>query len=424
MASAGTNLTDILLGEDRPTIIGIIQDDAIVLTNKTLDNISNYIGANHIHYRCRNSSGVTITAGTVVTAQGTQSGTDYLEIVPVTDPQTQVAIGIAHSDLLNNAVGLVINTGVLNDHIDTSGFSEGTILYPNTTGGLTSVKPTSGQYQACAVVTRSHATQGTLLIEFTDPKKYASTTQAGYVQLVDNLTTNDNTKALTASQGFALKALVDRIDTAIVLMGVWDASVGTFPTSANAGESWIVSVGGTVNGIEFTVNDRVMATVDGASTTIYASNWHKLDYTDAVLSVDGLTGAIDLSGTYEPKDATILKNAHIGTTVQAYDADTTKNDVANTFTAPQRTSITAEDNAIDLAGNNNFELTATATNITATNIASAIGQSGIIIVHTAENITGWATEFKFKSVPTDLTGDEVFAYFVEDATNIWIGRVQ
>ena len=41
---------------------------------------------------------------------------------------------------------------------------------------------------------------------------------------------------------------------------------------------------------------------------------------------------------YEPADATILKSASIGSTVQAYDADTTKNDVANTFTADQTIS--------------------------------------------------------------------------------------
>ena len=36
----------------------------------------------------------------------------------------------------------------------------------------------------------------------------------------------------------------------------------------------------------------------------------------------------------------VLKDSDIGTSVQAYDADTTKNDVANTFTADQ--TITAE----------------------------------------------------------------------------------
>jgi len=142
------------------------------------------------------------------------------------------------------------------------------------------------------------------------------------------------------------------------------------------------------------------------------------------------TGDQDLSGFYtktesdenfEPKDSTILKDADIDVTVQSYDVDTTKNDVSNTFTLPQKTSITSSTNDIDFALNNNFVITATANNITATNITA--GQGGVIIINDAENITGWGTEFKFKTLPT-LSGKETFAYFIEDATNIMIGVVK
>lgn len=81
-------------------------------------------------------------------------------------------------------------------------------------------------------------------------------------------------------------------------MGVWDASVGTFPGggTAQAGESWIVSVGGTVGGVVFAADDRLIAIVDNASTGTYAANWHKADYSDLVQSVAGLTGAVSASG--------------------------------------------------------------------------------------------------------------------------------
>lgn len=86
------------------------------------------------------------------------------------------------------------------------------------------------------------------------------------------------------------------LDAAVVLQGVWDASVGTFPGggTAQSGASYIVSVGGTVDGVVFTANDRIVAVTDNASTTTYAANWHKLDYTDAVLSVNSQTGAVVL----------------------------------------------------------------------------------------------------------------------------------
>lgn len=95
----------------------------------------------------------------------------------------------------------------------------------------------------------------------------------------------------------------------------------------------------------------------------------------------------------------------------------------DTNTIVEDRAIVAEDNTIDFGGiTKNFELTATAATIEATTITSL--KEGTIIIHSAENITGWGTPFKFKTVPTDLIGTEIFSYFIEDATNIWIGRVQ
>jgi len=105
------------------------------------------------------------------------------------------------------------------------------------------------------------------------------------------------TDFLTITQSVNLDAIetrVNELDAAVVLVGEWDASVGTFPGggTAQAGQSWIVSVAGTVDGVAFGDNDRIIAITDNASTATYAANWHKADYTDEVLSVAGLIGAI------------------------------------------------------------------------------------------------------------------------------------
>jgi hypothetical protein len=83
----------------------------------------------------------------------------------------------------------------------------------------------------------------------------------------------------------------------VVLKGTWDASAGTFPGggTAQAGASYIVSVAGTVNAITWAVGDRIIAILDNASTTTYLNNWFKADYTDAVLSVNGATGAVSIT---------------------------------------------------------------------------------------------------------------------------------
>lgn len=95
----------------------------------------------------------------------------------------------------------------------------------------------------------------------------------------------------------AIETRVNALDAAVILKGSWDASAGTFPGSgtAQAGDSWIVSVAGTVDSVAFAVGDRIIAITDNASTSTFASNWFKSDYTDAVSSVAGRTGAVTLA---------------------------------------------------------------------------------------------------------------------------------
>lgn len=91
-----------------------------------------------------------------------------------------------------------------------------------------------------------------------------------------------------------LESRLDALDGAIVPRGDWDASAGVFPDEDGtlAGYTWTVAVGGTVDGVEFAVGDRLVAEVDDPSTVAYAGNWLKLDHTDLVSSVAGLDGAI------------------------------------------------------------------------------------------------------------------------------------
>ena len=96
---------------------------------------------------------------------------------------------------------------------------------------------------------------------------------------------------------------------------------------------------------------------------------------------------------------------------------------SNTYTAPQRTNTSASSNAIDFRIANNFTISATAANITVTSLAECIGQSGVIVIENAQNVAGWGAEFNFKTVPSAMSGMEVFSYFVQTETVIRIGRV-
>ena len=76
-----------------------------------------------------------------------------------------------------------------------------------------------------------------------------------------------------------------------------DASVWTFPWAWVTQTWWFytVSVGWTVDSVVFNVWDRLIATTDNASTTVYASNWTQLDATDAVTSVNSQTWNVVLT---------------------------------------------------------------------------------------------------------------------------------
>ena len=137
-----------------------------------------------------------------------------------------------------------------------------------------------------------------------------------------------------------------------------------------------------------------------------------------VESLSNVTITSLLDGQLLQYDITSGKWVNVSSTSLSYD-DTALSNRVTALEAPE--TVVAEDNIIDFS-NKYVELTATATNITATNIPNT-PKEGVIIVHSAENITGWGTEFKFKTVPTALSGDEIFAYFVENSTTIWIGRV-
>ena len=359
----------------------VTPDNIVTFTNKTLDDITNYIWANHIHYPVRNESWVTLYKWTPITGSTTQPWTDYIVIEPFSDRSTQTALWILHQDLVDNWTWLCTNTGQVISEVDTTYWNEWTILYPaskdyddvttttsdyvvwefifdtstklmyecilnSTTGVLltnatyfrqiwfTDTKPTSWNYQACAVVTRSHQTQWTLLVEFTEPKpvnfddRYYTETETDnllsakanlswanftwdisannlswtntwdqtavtvpYTNTTSWLTSTDVQNAIDELDG-----ILDQLDAAVILKWTWDASVWTFPWGwvAQAWWSYIVSVWGTVDWVDFTANDRIVAIADNASTTTYAANWHKLDYTDAVLSVEWQTWAVTL----------------------------------------------------------------------------------------------------------------------------------
>ena len=146
-----------------------------------------------------------------------------------------------------------------------------------------------------------------------------------------------------------------------------------------------------------------------------------------------VTAAVpDISGKADTSD--------IGTTIQAFDADTAKTDVAQTFTQGQRGGITVMTSSsgttnVSFVSSNNFHLTLSE-NITSVTVSNAVaGQSGSIFISQPSSggpytVGGWNSAFKFSGgvaptiTATNSKTDRV-DYVIKSSTEIqvvWTGN--
>lgn len=85
----------------------------------------------------------------------------------------------------------------------------------------------------------------------------------------------------------ALEVLVASLAAGLTPAGSWDASLGSFPTGAAAQTFYVVSRAGTVDGQTFAVGDWLIALSGTPSTSVFAGNWARADYSEVVSRVFG-----------------------------------------------------------------------------------------------------------------------------------------
>jgi hypothetical protein len=130
-----------------------------------------------------------------------------------------------------------------------------------------------------------------------------------------------------------------------------------------------------------------------------------------------------INGTTIPSSKTLLVSTDIGSTVQGYDADTAKTDVAQTFTISQRGTVTTDnDGSFDMSVTNNFKCTPTGNfTLTFTNITA--GQSGFILLVNSGGYTVSAhanTKVSTTALATiSAAGTYLLSYFT-DGTNVYV----
>lgn len=153
---------------------GITASSVDTLTNKTLNDLTNYIDADAVHQVFYNNSGGTLTAGTAVVNTQWNATNSATEVIKARSDSltTCPCHGLVEATTLNNAIGSLRTHGILTG-IDTSAWSEGADLWlsPVTAGVMTTTMPTTaGQYQQfIGTVVKQNATTGIIAVNVGAP---------------------------------------------------------------------------------------------------------------------------------------------------------------------------------------------------------------------------------------------------------------
>lgn len=216
---------------------GITATSTDTLTNKTLDSYTNYIHADGIHLRVKATEN--IARGDVLKFVGFNSGEQAIEVAK-RNSNTVPAIGIADETLSTGSFGMALSNGLFKN-INTSSFSEGSVLYPNTTGGFTTT-PTianSNYNQQLAYVVRSHTKNGEIMVNIGAGHDLSS--QVAYDNTTSGLTATNvksaidevvATKATPADITTAINALVDTAPGTLDTLNELAAALGDDPNFA------------------------------------------------------------------------------------------------------------------------------------------------------------------------------------------------
>lgn len=126
------------------------------------------------------------------------------------------------------------------------------------------------------------------------------------------------------------------------------------------------------------------------------------------------------------KADTALQPSSIGVTVQGYDVDTAKTDIAQNFTAPQRSSLLVDnDGSFNLSAKQNFKCTtAGAVTLTFTNQADGISGSVIFINSSNHTVAAHANTKLTASDLAKLSAAGTYRIdYLSDGTNVYCSVV-
>jgi hypothetical protein len=284
---------------------------------------------------CKNVSGGTLQKGTPVYQVGIAGSGFTIEVdaADASDPAKMPAIGILGETLADDAEGELILLGEIQG-VATTGFTAGDDIYVASGGGYTNVMPTATgiEVQYLGIITKVSSTNGGGYVLGTGQNetfRYNSTV-SGFQGW------NGTGWATIGAQGpTGPTGPQGPTGAASTVPGPTGPTGPAGPTGPQATGSvtsvaMTVPTGLSVTGTPITTSGTLAVSLQSGysiPTTASQSNWDTA-YTDR-LKWDG--GATGLNASTARTSLSLV----VGTDVQAYDADTAKLDVAQSWTAQQ-----------------------------------------------------------------------------------------
>lgn len=207
----------------------VTTEDAATLTNKTIDDYTNNVGANSTHFRIK--AGATLAKGDVVKAVGFTPGEQAIEVIKVAS-SADVALGICEQALNTGNFGTAVVIGELFS-VNTNGFTVGDTLYNNGAGGYTATKPSSGLYQVIGWVVRVNASNGVIAVNVVSPLYVETSTNTVNTAVLRDGSGNFSAGTITAElTGNASTATTATQVANALTAGTYLTSGGTFTGAA------------------------------------------------------------------------------------------------------------------------------------------------------------------------------------------------
>lgn len=198
------------------------------LTNKVIDDVSNYVHANAIHFAAKAVGDIDKGTPVVLVSDIDE---DFVYVAPCASDDN--AVGICEDGLLDGELGEIMVSGILSGY-DTSAWLEGDLLY-SSNGVLTNTQPSTGKIQFIGYVLNS-ATNGKILVSGSDP--YPDARQILFDNTDTDLTSTNVQDAITE---------VDSRMTNMEEIVFQQAVAPTIAEGASDGDIWMDTTSNTLN---------------------------------------------------------------------------------------------------------------------------------------------------------------------------------